>query len=285
MADKNKRGFLERVFRRPSQDTATTKPIENKINAVNTTSTKSIQSIDTLATNEKILMQIYDEMDQDAVISAALDLFADNATLVNKKTGHVAAITSSDAAFQDEINDFLWNIFRIDSEAWHIVRNFIKYGKVFLDTKAVDDGREWSFAIADNPYNIHALVNQANEVKYFAVSPEQEEERNSTSLVFRPPNTTHNYELVPANRYLMGLNSPLANGEADPLGTTTRFFVADVKVDTVSLNYIANLMPYRFPLERTGILDETTNEIKDKDGNILDSNQSYIKFDSSKHGM
>jgi len=77
----------------------------------------------------------------------------------------------------------------------------------------------------------------------------------------------------------------LANGEADPLGTTTRFFVADVKVDTVSLNYIANLMPYRFPLERTGILDETTNEIKDKDGNILDSNQSYIKFDSSKHGM
>lgn len=212
MADKNKRGFLERVFRRPSQDTATTKPIENKINAVNTTSTKSIQSIDTLATNEKILMQIYDEMDQDAVISAALDLFADNATLVNKKTGHVAAITSSDAAFQDEINDFLWNIFKIDSEAWHIVRNFIKYGKVFLDTKAVDDGREWSFAIADNPYNIHALVNQANEVKYFAVSPEQEEERNSTSLVFRPPNITQNYELVPANRYLMGLNSRESSG-------------------------------------------------------------------------
>lgn len=77
----------------------------------------------------------------------------------------------------------------------------------------------------------------------------------------------------------------LIDGKDDPLGITTRFFVADVKVDPISLNYVANLMPYRFPLERTGEVDTDENIVKDKDGSTLDSNQAYISFDSSKHGM
>lgn len=77
----------------------------------------------------------------------------------------------------------------------------------------------------------------------------------------------------------------LTDGKDDPLGITNRFFVADVKVDPISLNYVANLMPYRFPLDKTGEVDSAEKVVKDKDGKELDGNQSYITFDSSKYGM
>lgn len=71
----------------------------------------------------------------------------------------------------------------------------------------------------------------------------------------------------------------IINGELkdDPRGTTNRFFVTDVKVDPVSLNYIANLMPYRYSVEK--------RDIKDEEGNIVNRNQSYINFDTEKYGM
>ena len=65
----------------------------------------------------------------------------------------------------------------------------------------------------------------------------------------------------------------LANGDDDPLGITNRFFAADSKVDTVSMNYIVNLMPYRYDIPKP---TEEENE---------DINSQYIDFDTSKFGI
>lgn len=218
MAENKRRGFFERIFRRPSEielNKSSNNNKDSRVDAVKTTSTSLIDSVSALNNTEKTVMQLYDEMDQDAIISAALDLFADNATMLNTKTGHVASINSGDITFQDEINDFLWNIFKVDTEAWHIVRNFAKYGKVFLDTKALNDGYEWSFAIEDYPYNIQALVNPANEIQYFAIAPEQtEEDRKKANSIFayKDKSNSMEYSLVPADRYIMGLNSRETTG-------------------------------------------------------------------------
>ena len=105
------------------------------IKSLSTSSLTMVDNIDTIVSDERALNTIYDQMDQDAVISSALDLFADNSTIPNQKTGHVAAVEMpSDPDIQEELNDFLWNIFKVDTEAWHLVRSIVKYGKVVIDT-------------------------------------------------------------------------------------------------------------------------------------------------------
>lgn len=65
----------------------------------------------------------------------------------------------------------------------------------------------------------------------------------------------------------------MPDGSDDPMGVTNRFFVADSKVDLVSMNYIASLMPYRYDIPKP---TEEENE---------DINSQYIDFDTSKFGL
>ena len=67
---------------------------------------------------------------------------------------------------------------------------------------------------------------------------------------------------------------PLGHSIEDIKGTTNSFFVADVRVDTVSLNYIVKLVPFQ-----DSILKEDTAKVKD------DLNTTYIKFDSNDIGF
>jgi hypothetical protein len=46
---------------------------------------------------EEKKIALYRQMENDAVISAALDLYADNATQVNPKTGHAIYVECKDA--------------------------------------------------------------------------------------------------------------------------------------------------------------------------------------------
>ncbi len=60
----------------------------------------------------------------------------------------------------------------------------------------------------------------------------------------------------------------------DPRGHVNTFFVADVKVDTVSLNYTVKLIPYRHSIDKAS-LTKPNNEI----------NMEYLNFDSSEFGL
>jgi len=52
-----------------------------------------------------------------------------------------------------------------------------------------------------------------------------------------------------------------------------RFYVTDVHIDTVSINYMALIMPYKYDLDKTTYKDEDADET------------SWLNFDSSKHRM
>ena len=134
-----------------------------------------INGTDVATTDETKLINLYRQMENDAIISAALDLYADNATQINQKTGHVVAVESPDKGFQDEVNEFLWKIVKIDSEAWQIVRDIARDGKIYLDTKAFNNGREWSFVPVENPALVKTLIYGQDQIKYFVISPEIEE--------------------------------------------------------------------------------------------------------------
>lgn len=199
-------------------DNQKTNITDNVIKTLKTSSVSLDTSIDALSSEEKKLFELYEQMDLDAVISAALDLYADAATLNNTKTGHVASIKSSDARFQEEINDFLWNVFKVDSEAWGIVRDLAKYGKVFLDTKANRDGREWSFSTTENPQLINPLIQGSGEPKYFAVSPEenyQEAVKNKPYQYVRPDDNKFGYNIFPKDKFIVGLNNKKFAGKMD----------------------------------------------------------------------
>lgn len=221
MAQPEKRSLLERIFRRRSkqiteinnsrvsQELGNQQAVSDKIIAALSTSSVALEGpISTLTADEKTLFALYDQMDQDAIISAALDLFADNATLVNQKTGHVAAVQSEDLRFQEEVNDFLWNIVKVDTEAWHFIRAAAKYGKVFLDTQTSNNSDEWAFTVVDNPALIQALSNGTSKVSYFAVLAEQDQQKqNSLAATYGFGNNKGTeYKVEPGNRYIAGFN-------------------------------------------------------------------------------
>lgn len=165
----------------------------------------------TLASNEdeRKLMALYDQMDNDSVISAALDLYADNATQINPKTGHVVSIESNDKEFQKEINEFLWDAVKIDTEAWQITRDIAKYGKIALDTRA--DQSDWSFVAVEDPSTVQVLVEGQDNIKYFVIYPHKDMSRQEVgSPTFMYQNRDVNmddYIIEQKDRFIVGFNS------------------------------------------------------------------------------
>lgn len=201
-----------------SVKTESNKITDRIIKSVATSSVNLNNSIDVLTADERQLMELYEMMDYDAVIAAALDLFADNATLINPKTGHVAAVQSNDLNFQEEINDFLWNIFKVDSEAWNIIRNVAKYGKVVIDTKSTRAADEWAFNIIESPYNIQALSHGQDTIDYFIVAPEKDKPgnhgTNPFAVLYEKTHGENSYRVEPSSRFIVGVNSKRVMGKA-----------------------------------------------------------------------
>ena len=178
-----------------------------------TSSKTIITGTDVSTADESKLISLYRQMENDAIISASLDLYADNATQINQKTGHVVAIESTDKNFQDEINEFLWKIAKIDEEAWQIVRDVARDGKIYLDTKAFNNGHEWSFVPVENPALIKPLITGQNEIKYFVVAPEVDEDKEnnvvskSFTYMYQKQQDTSGYHVEPSDRFIAGFNT------------------------------------------------------------------------------
>lgn len=177
------------------------------IKSLSTSSISMVDNIDTIVSDERALNAIYDQMDQDAVISSALDLFADNTTIPNQKTGHVASVEiPSDPDIQEELNDFLWNVFKVDTEAWHLVRSIIKYGKAVIDTDPENSSGEWAFTEVEDLANIHALVTSNGTVKYYALTNKMEPDKSNPFSYFRKEEEEL-YKVDPSSKYISAFNS------------------------------------------------------------------------------
>lgn len=172
-------------------------------------------------TDEAKLMMLYRQMDKDSIISAALDLYADNATQVNTKTGHVVSVESTDKKFQDELNDFLWNIVKIDTEAWQYVRDVARDGKIFLDTKSSEGSRAWSFVPVDEVSTIKPLISGQDDIKYYVITPDNQ--KNDETLNIGPlaygykrqdeTGGSGSYIIEPNTRFISGFNTREIQGK------------------------------------------------------------------------
>mgnify|MGYP003663700034 FL=1 len=73
----------------------------------------------------------YEIMDEDSIISAALDIYADESTLKNE-LGDVLKINSDNEEIEKVLNNLFYDVLNIEFNAWPWIRNLCKYGDFYL---------------------------------------------------------------------------------------------------------------------------------------------------------
>ena len=73
----------------------------------------------------------YEAMDTDAIISSALDVYADEAT-VKDADGDTLSISSSDDNIRKILRNLFYDVLNIDFNLWPWIRNACKYGDFYL---------------------------------------------------------------------------------------------------------------------------------------------------------
>jgi len=79
-------------------------------------------------------MQLYSDyeiMDEDSIISSALDIYSDESTLKNE-FGNVLDIKTDDEKVKKVLNNLFYDVLNIEFNAWPWVRNMCKYGDFYL---------------------------------------------------------------------------------------------------------------------------------------------------------
>ena len=77
------------------------------------------------------LFRDYEEMDADAIISSALDIYADESTM-KSEYGDVLQIQTDNNQIKEILHNLFYDIINIEFNLWPWVRNMCKYGDFFL---------------------------------------------------------------------------------------------------------------------------------------------------------
>ena len=73
----------------------------------------------------------YENMEQDPIISSALDVYADESTLKNE-TGDILNIYSEDNDIKEILENLFYDILNVNFNLWSWIRNMCKYGDAFI---------------------------------------------------------------------------------------------------------------------------------------------------------
>ncbi|WWT39305.1 hypothetical protein [Microcystis phage Mel-JY01] len=94
----------------------------------------------------------YEAMDTDAIISAALNIYADESTLKNTQ-GDVLTIRTDNDTIRKILNNLFYDILNIEYNLWPWIRNLCKYGDnyLYLDIK---DGVGVTNVVPLSPYEV-----------------------------------------------------------------------------------------------------------------------------------
>lgn len=79
----------------------------------------------------RIMYQDYELMDTDSIISAALDIYADEATVRNEQ-GDMLTINTDDEHIKQILYNLYYDILNIEFNLWHWTRSLCKFGDLFL---------------------------------------------------------------------------------------------------------------------------------------------------------
>ena len=77
------------------------------------------------------LFKDYEAMDNDAIISSALDIYSDESTM-KSEYGDVLAIKTDNNQIKEILHNLFYDIINIEFNLWPWVRNMCKYGDIFL---------------------------------------------------------------------------------------------------------------------------------------------------------
>lgn len=82
----------------------------------------------------------YEEMDDYPEISAAIDIFADDASQPDTHLKRTIWVTSPDQTTEDVLNDLYHKTLRMDEEIWEIARTLVKYGNDYEEILVTSEG-------------------------------------------------------------------------------------------------------------------------------------------------
>jgi len=114
------------------------------------------------------LFRDYDAMDQDPIISSALDIYADESTTKNEY-GDVLQIKSTNENVRELLHNLFYDIMNIEFNLWPWIRNLVKYGDAFLALEIMP-GKGIINVMPHSTYNVERLEgtdpNNPDYVKY-----------------------------------------------------------------------------------------------------------------------
>jgi len=114
------------------------------------------------------LFRDYDAMDNDPIMSSALDIYADESTTKNEY-GEVLQIKSSNENIKEILHNLFYDILNVEFNLWPWARNLTKYGDFFLGLELAE-GKGVINVIPQSVYYTERIEgidpNNANSIKF-----------------------------------------------------------------------------------------------------------------------
>ena len=114
------------------------------------------------------LFRDYDAMDNDPIMSSALDIYADESTTKNEY-GEVLQIKSSNENVKEILHNLFYDIMNVEFNLWPWTRNLTKYGDFFLGLE-IAEGKGVINVIPQSVYYTERIEgidpNNANAIKF-----------------------------------------------------------------------------------------------------------------------
>ena len=145
------------------------------------------------------LFKDYESMDNDGIVSSALDIYADESTM-KSEYGSVLEIQTENENIKAILNNLFYDILNIEFNLWPWVRNMCKYGDFFLHLEinekygitnvaplsAYDVARVEGLD-AENPHYVKFVLEQgtSENTSYSSAKPHQSELENFEVAHFR----------------------------------------------------------------------------------------------------
>jgi len=114
------------------------------------------------------LFRDYDAMDNDPILSSAMDIYSDESTTKNEY-GDVLQIKSTNENIREVLHNLFYDIINVEFNLWPWIRNLVKYGDFFLALE-IAEGKGIVSVAPHSVYNVERLEGtdpyNLNYVKY-----------------------------------------------------------------------------------------------------------------------
>jgi hypothetical protein len=112
------------------------------------------------------LYQDYDLMDTDAIISSALDIYADESTLKNIE-GDILKISSTDEDIKRILHNLFYDVMNVEFNLWGWIRTMCKYGDSYIFLQIAEEYGVTN-VLPLSPYHTSRFEDYENrDIKYY----------------------------------------------------------------------------------------------------------------------